>query len=295
MNTSAMEHKNILLPTDFSATANKAFYHAASLADLFGSSITLLHILEDRRGPLSLEHDPDLLSKVQHQTESELADYAQEHRYEGVPLDTKVIHSHGAGDAIIQEAEGFDMIVMGRHGQRTLGKRLLGSVSQALMHETPVPLLNVRGDHKTVPERILVPIDFSDVGKLALDYAKAIAQKTGAQLELLHVAEIVYVPSPYVPIYNPILESHPELEGNLLTEMKGMVTEPALASSTLFTVLQGNAAVTIIDHAEESGADLIVLATHGRTGLDRFLIGSVAEKVMRSAGCPVLLLPSFAE
>ncbi len=288
-----MELKKILLPTDFSATANKAFYHAASLAELYGASITLLHILEDRRGPLSLEHDPELLSKVQLEAKTELDDYAREHGYEGVPLDTKVIHSHGAADVIIQEAADFDMIIMGRHGHRTLGKRLLGSVSQALMHETPIPLLNVRGDCHTVPQRILVPVDFSDAGKPALDYALSIAEEAGAQLELLHVVEKQFVPGLYMPIYNPILKSFPELEDALLQEMKGMVADSAMAPNTTCTVQQGNAASKIIDHAEASGADLVVLATHGLTGLDRFLIGSVAEKVMQSAECPVLLLPAF--
>ena len=117
-----MNLQKILLPTDFSAAANQAFYHAASLAGLYNTSITLLHILEDRRGPLSLEHDPVLLSKAQLEAQTELDAYAREHSYEGVPLDTKVVHSHGAADAIIEEADGFDMIIMGSRGHRTLGQ-----------------------------------------------------------------------------------------------------------------------------------------------------------------------------
>ena len=166
------------------------------------------------------------------------------------------------------------------------------------MHETPIPLLNVRGDRHTVPQRILVPVDFSEIGKPAMNYALSIAEKADAHLELLHVVENVFVPGLYVPIYNPILDSFPELEETLLKELKGMVADTALAQNATYTVKQGtvkqgNAASKIIDHAETSGADLVVLATHGHSGLDRFLIGSVAEKVMRSAGCPVLLLPAF--
>lgn len=132
-------------------------------------------------------------------------------------------------------------------------------------------------------KKILVPVDFSDCSKRALGYAIAFARQFDAELTLLHV----------VPINPPISEMGSvdlvtvEEARKDLEEVQAMVG-PAVASHTV--VRQGEAHFEITRAAKELGSDLVILSTHGRSGLARVLMGSTAEKVVRHAGCPVLVV-----
>lgn len=140
-------------------------------------------------------------------------------------------------------------------------------------------------------KRILVPIDFSDDSLNALDFAVDFAAPFGAELAILFVVEPVYYATPS-ELYGPTTNL-----AMLLDEQKrvGVQQLDALAADLekrgqrVRTILQaGTPYRTIIDVAQRQGADLIVMATHGRTGLTHVLMGSVAERVVREAACPVL-------
>ena len=136
-------------------------------------------------------------------------------------------------------------------------------------------------------KRILVPTDFSDQGKTALMYAVAFANQFGAAVDLLHVLE---------PVPPGALLSYVSLNDL----KKGMQEEAEKHLETLHTewndyafpvkriVVEGHPFVEIIKHAKESNADMIVMGTHGRGAIAHMLLGSVAEKVVRKASCPVL-------
>ena len=139
--------------------------------------------------------------------------------------------------------------------------------------------------------RILVPTDFSEPSEAALEYARTIARQFGATFHLLHVVEAPVVTGPFSSeMYIP---EPPGLVTELIQEAKLRLARRLLPSdkvhySATKEVIVGLAAKTIVQCAGEQKFDLIVMGTHGRTGLAHMLMGSVAEHVVRSAPCPVL-------
>lgn len=141
--------------------------------------------------------------------------------------------------------------------------------------------------------RILVPVDFSEHSERATWYACELAATVGAHVELLHVVEDPFVSGAYSPgVYlGPSAEA---LDG-IVTDAENRLDRAAsaVASSGLRpdrVVLRGHPAQSIADHAKACDADLIVMGTHGRTGIAHLLLGSVAERTLRTADCPVLTI-----
>jgi nucleotide-binding universal stress UspA family protein len=132
-------------------------------------------------------------------------------------------------------------------------------------------------------KKILVPIDFSECSKKALQYAIPFARQFGAELILLHLVQQYPEVTDEIPMaLAPVEDIQTDLEA--LRKMVGD-TVPSQALVQL-----GDPRVEITKAAKELSADLIILSTHGRTGLERVLLGSTAEKVVRHAGCPVLVV-----
>jgi universal stress protein A len=138
--------------------------------------------------------------------------------------------------------------------------------------------------------RILVPTDFSACSKQALVYAYELAQRLGAQLVLLHVVEEL---PPYIGFLPPREATKTLAELQCRTQLALAQLLPERRCSKVEVVCQavvGTSYPTIIEVAQETKADVIVLATHGRTGWRRFAMGSVAERLVRTAPCPVLTI-----
>ena len=139
-------------------------------------------------------------------------------------------------------------------------------------------------------KKILHPTDFSANSKEAFDYAIGMAEKFGAEIVLLHVVErFDYAPPEY---YMSAAEVGNAIERRTTDSLKHLEKVAGEAKSVKVTpmVVEGKPFVEIIRCAKEQGVDLIVLGTHGRTGLAHILIGSTAEKVVRKASCPVLTI-----
>ncbi len=139
--------------------------------------------------------------------------------------------------------------------------------------------------------RILVPNDFSETSDAALAYARALAARFGASLHLLHVFADPYASGAYAPeVYAPL---PPEVREHALRDLEERLRERLAdgvprASEGTATIVTGLTATKIVQHAAEQEIDLIVMGTHGRRGVAHLLLGSVAEHVVRTAGCPVL-------
>jgi len=137
--------------------------------------------------------------------------------------------------------------------------------------------------------RILVPVDFSAHSDRALHYAAALAGQVGASVELLHVVEdFTYgvLSEVYVPNLPDMMQETVNDAIERLASLKASVFPHG--SDVEAVAYVGRPALTIIEHAKAGGFDLIVMGTHGRTGLPHLLMGSVAEQVLRAAPCPVL-------
>ena len=140
-------------------------------------------------------------------------------------------------------------------------------------------------------EKILYPTDFSDVSLHSLVYARALAEQYGAELHCIHVVDEAYQywismgpdTVPVGPVVDDVLKTSTE-------QMKRFVAEHLadVPFSVSSSVVVGRPFMEIIRQARELPADMIVLSTHGRTGLSHILLGSVAEKIVRKAPCPVL-------
>jgi universal stress protein A len=139
--------------------------------------------------------------------------------------------------------------------------------------------------------KILVPMDFSPHAERAFSYATTLAQRFGASLGLVHVVEDPYVTGAwsaeiFVPDVGGILEQLTAGAEQQLATLRQSAIALGLAVET--AVRSGRPAQAILEHAKDGGFDLIVMGTHGRTGLSHVVMGSVAERVVRKAPCPVL-------
>lgn len=143
----------------------------------------------------------------------------------------------------------------------------------------------------TAIARIVVPVDFSAHADRAIEYAVTLATHFGACVELFHVVEDPFGAGGWgSEVYMSDLEGLREraLEEARVRLETRRASIPAGPFSVVTTVRMGHVAQTIVDYATNARADLIVMGTHGRTGLAHFIIGSVAERVVRLAPCPVL-------
>jgi len=147
----------------------------------------------------------------------------------------------------------------------------------------------------TTIRRILCPLDFSRFSRHALDQAVALARETGAEVSVLHVFTFAPVAQSVaagatIPMEPMRLDA--PARASLLSEMAAVIDDVDTAGITLTTTLfEGDAVTRILDRATDWGADVLVMGTHGRSGFERLLLGSVTERVLRKAPCPVLTVP----
>jgi nucleotide-binding universal stress UspA family protein len=190
---------------------------------------------------------------------------------------------------------GIDLIVMGTHGRRGVRHLLVGSVTEEVVRLAPCAVLSVRMQTDPKPlsavRNVLAPVDFSEHSRDALGVARDVAGSYGARLQLFHVWEDVLHPAFYNMGAMSIKDLQPDIEDRTIGALQELLAEtPGPAVETDFHTTEGHAAREIVDFAVENATDLIVIATHGLTGVEHFLLGSVAEKVVRRAPCPVLVV-----
>lgn len=299
-----MRVEKVLCPTDFSPCATHALELAVLVARSLGAELHVLHGIvlhaDDPHNPAhhlpNLEEIEALLERT---AASALARDIAPHT-DGVLRIVQVQRRAAfASEAILAYAGeiGADLIVMGTHGRRGLAHLLLGSVANEVVRRASCPVLTVparpQGSHLGAIERILMPLDFSASSDTALEAARDLAVAWTARLDLLHVIEEAVMPAFYASGVTSLLQLDPEIRTRCQAEMERRLARLGGGPLTVAThVREGKAAREIVAFAEEEGSDLIVLATTPRRGLERLLLGSVAEKVVRLAPCPVLVVRS---
>jgi nucleotide-binding universal stress UspA family protein len=140
---------------------------------------------------------------------------------------------------------------------------------------------------------ILLPTDFSECAECALPYATDLARLMGARLVCLHVVEPTLPPVGYAPVAEPlpVVDVSEQLQQSAARELPRLAEREECAGLQVEEVIgHGEAAAEIVRVARAHDVDLIVISSHGRTGLGRMLFGSTAESVVRHAHCPVLVV-----
>jgi nucleotide-binding universal stress UspA family protein len=138
-------------------------------------------------------------------------------------------------------------------------------------------------------KRILIPTDFSDYSRYSLRYAKAFAQSFQAQLILMHCCEHSVLGAGTEAYHFSVPEYIAKVEENEKSALEELAAELVREGFDVIPVFAvGSAPTTIVEAAQEHGVDMIIIATHGRTGFSHLVFGSTAEKVVRLSPCPVL-------
>ncbi len=299
----------ILVPLDGSSLAEQALATALALAHAAQAQLRLVHVLDFVHSP----PDPDtqdetmLHAHARADAQAYLDRLTAAHKA-ALPRDVSCIVLEGApAQAIQAEARSWqaDLIVMSTHGFGPVDRAWLGSVADALIRESNTPVLVIRAleRERVAPAaspsfaHVLVPLDGSPLAEQIVEPAVRIARACGARLTVLRVVH------PWVRATRPVASAHqlPELReaavarrclaareyvarvaSDLSARLERVETDVIVAEST--------DAAEIIRYAEQKRVDLVALATHGRSGLKRLTLGSVADKLIRGAPVPVLVL-----
>ncbi len=281
-------YDTILLPVDGSDATATAIEGAIAVAERFESRLHVLHVAE--RWELPADVDEELLESMIRYGDVIVGDVEEQAIEAGLAVTTAVVESDEPTHEVIVDYAGkhdVDCVVMGTHGRTGAVRFALGSVTERTLRVSPVPVITVPTDGVLDPafERILVPTDGSEGARAAAEHAIELAVATGAALHVVHVVDVGAVGfeggSPGV------LEALEESGRNAIDEVVDRATGADLEAVEA-TVLSGTTARAILDYAEERDVDCIVMGTHGRTGVGRLLLGSVAERVVRLADIPVI-------
>jgi nucleotide-binding universal stress UspA family protein len=310
MSTNTMEQQ-ILVPLDGSALAENILPHAEVVARMSARGLLLLHVVTPSETNQTRLWSAAAPADLRRQWEEE--DLTRIHTYltavatrlqtEGLHVRTEVLTEHDPAEAIINRAAGdpaITLIALATHGRSGLSRWVFGSVAAKLLAAAPKPLLLLRthGDAGVyVPEaryhRIVVPLDGSAVAQQSLEQAQPIAAACNATLVLVTivppVADVGLVEAGVAPAWMEAeSQEQQQRTQQYLAQLTAQLTAEGLrVCSRLGT---GQPAEAILDISNEEHADLIVMTTHGRHGLARRWLGSVAAKLAQGATVPVLLV-----
>lgn len=290
----------ILVPVDFSDASRAATRRAVPIAKALRAGIELLHVAPDSFAAHHGLAGPDFASigelhaQVIDRALKSITHLAAELESESGVTVTSHVTSGQPIPAIVNRAKEIRarMIVAATHGRTGFDHFLMGSVCERILRVAPCPVYVAREPKqggKPGLTKILATVDCSEHSRRALDTACDLALAMGAELDVLHVWEQPY----FVRGGRPDAELIASLEKNAeqsLAEFMESVKVPASLQKAPELVV-GAPAVTIIGRVNESPPDLIVMGTHGRSGLKHLFLGSVAETVTRYAPCSVLVVP----
>ncbi len=299
--------KKILLPMDFSRCSEQAFSHALYLAKQYGAELHLLHAIvmyenELYCPPYTSSDRREIYHHLKKNAKGKQVELLSSHDVDNVEVKVAQKKGISAAPVIMQYAEdrNIDLIVMGTHGRRGLGHLFLGSITEEVVRCALCPVLTIREKKKeTAPHAlrsILVPLDFSEHSKVSLLHAKGIANSYHADLRLLHVVEQTTFPVFYPAGMQSILAAKKKAKESSEKVMVSYLEDVGeIKRKEIVSVVEGHAASDIVKYAKDHETDMIVIATHGLTGFQHMLIGSVTEKVVRMAPCPVFVVKAYGK
>lgn len=292
----------ILCPVDFSAATPFGVQVAESLASTYGAELELLHVLQEvsvpSRMPLDFEQ---LYGEVAREARSRLNELAASLREGDVGVEVRLEQGTPHAEIVERAREGdFGLIVMPTHERAGVDRLLHGSVSERVVRGAERPVLTVpptlEGLRRFSPGKILVATDFSRAADAAVDAGIGVAARHRAEVIVTHVFGFQHVGAANSDWRLPTLtreqvETAMETVTQRLDEVARRVEEAGIEAYT--EIGQGSSpAREIARIAEETGAELVVVASHGHGGIHNALVGSTTEKLIRGLHRPLLVVRS---
>lgn len=296
----------VVVPLDGSATAEQALPWAQALAGLRGATLRLIHVVDASTefGAWSMGGGTAIGNEINTwiaDGERYLTEVAA--RITDVTVETQVRlggPSHELRAALEEMTD--PVIVMCSHGRSGVRRVLMGSVAQRIVHDAACPVLVLKLREDTEPDstpafdRITVPLDGAPFGEHALD---AIVSVVGEQVAL-HLVRVVEVPTmpmgrmggAGIPLDYGLIEDYMSASKDEAVMYLDDVRDRLVARGMTVTteVREGRVATEILDAAAKQPADIIAMSTHGRGGITRLVVGSVAEQVLHHTTQPLLLV-----
>lgn len=291
-------YERILVPLDGSEVAEAALAYVELLPS---HRVRLLRVEPDSEGPLLA--NPTEWESWRAGREADARAYLERAgerlRQQGREVETAFAFGDPS-DWIIAFAGDADLIVMTTHGRGVGERALFGSVADRVARHAPIPTLLIRGDGDLVtgPQvgRVVVPLDGSALAERALPVAAEVAADLGVPVHLVRVIDLdalratvqagIHAAAAYVRSQEAVQRHAEEYLAEQARELRNQDV------MTTAEVLMGSPAVALVDTFRRN--DLIVMTTHGRGGVRRWLLGSVADKLVREAAAPVLLVRATA-
>ena len=292
-------YEKIVVPLDGSELAERALDYITGLAIASRAKVTLLQVCTPDQPEAERIHRV-YLQHIEEVLRSRLEDAASE----GSKVDSTVLLGHPAEEILTYaEKNKVGLIAMTTHGRSGIRRWALGSVAARIARHSPVPIWLVRTD---VPEeairtewperRILVLLDGSERAEKVLPYVADHAKTGGAEVVLLRVLEPLSTLAVYAP---SMFANWEELAGQMMADQQEECNryfaglESQLGDEGILVrseTLNGNVWNEIISYIEKDGFDLVALTSHGRSGVARWAVGSVAETLLRKCPVPLLLV-----
>lgn len=298
-----MKLQTILFATDFSEIASHAFDYALVVARERDARLHVLHVAPSGpRGARPYAPDASLAALAEgyeglaSEAERGLVDLAR--RAGKVATERAMLRGGDPAAEIVAHASrcSADLVVLGTHGRRAMARLVLGSVAAEVVRHAPCPVLGVRQAPEAEPpslSRALVPVDFSPESERALVAAAELVRPQGGRLEILHVIEQIPRPEAYRGVLGgfDILEEAEGIRSHCERTMAEMAARVEGIGEYGRHVLHGPVVGEIRDFLTREPADLVAVGRHGVGGASELLLGSTAERLLRTAPCPVLTVP----
>lgn len=296
--------KRIFVPLDGSALAESALPVALGVARRHGAELHLGSVVSDLPPVPLAAGDGELITRW-FEAEEKRAEAYLERVVEGLAADgTGGIQTHVRSGPVTRTLQGMadelgaDLVVMTTHGRGAWQRAWLGSVADGLVRQAQRPVLLLRERDSGAlsgtgaPRRVVVPLDGSEASEASLLPLRLLLDPEQSEVELVLVLQ---EPLPMATSYLPhavadgaLMEARRERAQRYLEGVQGQLSEQGFRVTNR-VLTAGDSGHGILQHLERSGADLVALSTRGRGGAARFLLGSVADKVIRTASIPVLV------
>ncbi len=284
--------EKILLSTDGSEYSEGAVREAIRLAKQCSSRLTAVSVIETN--PEFATIAPQITEKMEQSAREQLSAVQARARKEGVDCNIVVRGGEDSYKDIVDEAvkNKSDMIVMGRRGRTGLKRLMMGSVTARVIGHAPCNVLVVPKDAQLNFKNIVVATDGSKYSASAASSAIGLAKRNGADLTVISVVPAELLTPMDLDLTMTQRENIAEQEMKEAEKSAKAVKDAAQKEgiSVKAFVLSGKPSDAIIQTAREKRAGLIVVGSHGRTGVERLLMGSVAERVIVLSECPVLVV-----